>query len=136
MCRFPLHCVSKIRYFYRYMASVLLYRGMEKMYSRSLRNEFVNRLQCMELTVVHDIASLYAITVLFLLHSQYWNKLHRIIELLELKDTFKGHLVQLLCSEQGHLELGRLLIAPSSLTLHVSKDGASTTSLGNLFQCL
>ncbi|KAK4824741.1 hypothetical protein QYF61_018213 [Mycteria americana] len=30
----------------------------------------------------------------------------------------------------------RLLKAPSSLTLNVSRDRASTTSLGNLFQCL
>ncbi|KAK4811013.1 LOW QUALITY PROTEIN: hypothetical protein QYF61_015717 [Mycteria americana] len=29
----------------------------------------------------------------------------------------------------------RLLKAPSNLTLNVSRDGASTTSLGNLFQC-
>jgi len=30
----------------------------------------------------------------------------------------------------------RLLRTPSSLTLNISRDGASTTSLGNLFQCL
>ena len=30
---------------------------------------------------------------------------HRIIELLELERTFKGHLIQLPCSEQGHLQL-------------------------------
>ena len=30
----------------------------------------------------------------------------------------------------------RLLRAPSSLTLSISKDGASTASLGNLCQCL
>ena len=29
----------------------------------------------------------------------------------------------------------RLLRAPSSLTLSVSRDGASTASLGNLLQC-
>ncbi|KAK4828550.1 hypothetical protein QYF61_027519 [Mycteria americana] len=29
----------------------------------------------------------------------------------------------------------RLLRAPSNLTLNVSRDGASTTSLGNMFQC-
>ena len=29
----------------------------------------------------------------------------------------------------------RLLRAPSSLALNVCRDGASTTSLGNLFQC-
>ena len=30
----------------------------------------------------------------------------------------------------------RLIKAPSNLTLNTSNDGASTTSLGNLFQCL
>ena len=30
----------------------------------------------------------------------------------------------------------RLLTAPSNLTWNVSRDGASTTSLGNLYQCL
>ncbi|KAK4827482.1 hypothetical protein QYF61_018782, partial [Mycteria americana] len=51
------------------------------------------------------------------------------------KGTFKGHLVQPPCNEQGHLQLDRLLRAPSNLTLNVSRDGASATSLGNLFQC-
>jgi len=31
------------------------------------------------------------------------------------------------CNEQGHLQLHQVLRAPSSLTLSVSKDGASTT---------
>ena len=54
----------------------------------------------------------------------------------------QGHLVQLPCNEQGHLHLLiyylHLLVlrAPSSLTLSVSRDGASTTNLGNLCQCL
>ena len=47
---------------------------------------------------------------------------------------FKGHLVQLPCNEQRHLQV-KLLSAPSSLTFSISWDGASTTSLGNLFQC-
>ena len=29
---------------------------------------------------------------------------HRILESFELDDTFKGHLVQLPCNEQGHLQ--------------------------------
>ena len=32
-----------------------------------------------------------------------WN--HRIITFLELEETFKGHLVQLPCNEQGHPQL-------------------------------
>ena len=35
-----------------------------------------------------------------------WN--HRIIELLELEETFKGHLVQLPCNEQGHPQLDQV----------------------------
>ena len=62
--------------------------------------------------------------------------LARVIETFELEETFKGHLVQLPCSEQGHLRLSQVLRAPSSLALKVSRDGASATSLGNLCQCL
>ena len=52
-----------------------------------------------------------------------------------LEGTFKGPLVHPRpCNEQGHPH--RLLRAPSNLTLNVSGHGASTTSLGNLFQCL
>jgi len=51
----------------------------------------------------------------------------------ELEGTFKGHVVQLLCDEQGHLQLDQVA---QSLTLNVSRDGASIASLGNLFQCL
>ena len=40
------------------------------------------------------------------------------------------------CNEQGHLQLSQGAQSPSSLTLDVSRDGASTTSLGNLCQCL
>ena len=56
---------------------------------------------------------------------------HRIIESLELEKTFKGHLVQLTCHEQGHLQLNQ--VAQISLNLNISRDGPST--LGNLFHC-
>ena len=52
----------------------------------------------------------------------------RTIESFDLEGTFKGHLVQLPCSEQGHLQLDQVLRAPSSLTLGVSKGGAPITS--------
>lgn len=42
-----------------------------------------------------------------------------------LEGTFKGHLVQLPCTEQGHLQLHQVLRAPSSLTLGISRDGAA-----------
>jgi len=53
----------------------------------------------------------------------------RIIEYSGLEGTFTGHLVQPLCNEQGHLQLDQV---PQSLTLKVSRDEESTTSLGNL----
>ena len=48
-------------------------------------------------------------------------------ELLDLEGTFKGHLVQHTCTEQGHLQLHQVLRAPPSLTLGVSRDRKSTT---------
>ena len=50
--------------------------------------------------------------------------------------TFKGHLVQFPCNAQGHYSSIRLPKACSSLAFAVLRDGASTTSLGNHFQCL
>jgi len=44
--------------------------------------------------------------------------------------------IQLPCSKQGHLQLHQVLRALSSLTLNVSRDRASITSLGNVCQCL
>ena len=37
---------------------------------------------------------------------------HRIIESFELEGTVKGHLVQLLCHEQGHLQLNQSAQSP------------------------
>ena len=59
----------------------------------------------------------------------------RIIESYELEGTFKSHQAQLLCNKQRHLQIDQVLRAPSSLVLNVSRDGAFTTSLHNLFQC-
>ena len=51
--------------------------------------------------------------------------LWRVIELFGLEGTLKGNLVQLPCSEQGHLQLEQVLRAPSSLmTLNVYRDRA------------
>ena len=49
------------------------------------------------------------------------------MESLELEGTLKGHLFQLLCSEQRVLQIHQVLRALSRLTLSVSRDGASTT---------
>jgi len=38
------------------------------------------------------------------------------MESFELEGSFRGHLVQLHCNQQGHLKLDRVLRAPSSLT--------------------
>ncbi|KAK4818202.1 hypothetical protein QYF61_008586 [Mycteria americana] len=54
----------------------------------------------------------------------------------EEKRTFIVHLVQTPCKSRDIFNKIRLLRVPSNLTLNVSRDGASTTSLGNLFQCL
>ena len=55
---------------------------------------------------------------------------------IELIGALKGCLVLLPCNEQGHLQLHQVLRAQSNLTLNVSRDGASTTCLGNLCHCL
>ena len=60
---------------------------------------------------------------------------HRIIESFELEEAFKGHQVQHLCNEHGHLQLHRVLRPPRP-DLECPRDGAPTTSLGNLCQCL
>jgi len=42
-------------------------------------------------------------------------KIIKVIELFELEGTFKGHRVQLPCSEQGHLQLHQLLTLQSAI---------------------
>ena len=69
-----------------------------------------------------------------------WGGVHQggqlgIIESFGLEGPLKGHLVQLPCNEQGHLQFHQSAQSPSSLTLSVSRDGTSSTSLCNLFQC-
>ena len=59
---------------------------------------------------------------------------HRTIEKFGLEGTFKGHLVQPPAMSRDIFTQTRLLRAPSNLTFNVSRDGASTTFLGNLFQ--
>jgi len=61
---------------------------------------------------------------------------NRIIVSLALEGTSESHLVHFPCNDQGHHSLIRLPKALSRLALNVSRGGASTTSLGNLFQCL
>jgi len=60
----------------------------------------------------------------------------RIMESFELEGSLKSHLVQVSCNEWVCYSCTRLLRAWSSLTLNVSKDGASTNSLDNLERVL
>jgi len=59
---------------------------------------------------------------------------YRIIEQFGLERTFRGHLAQSPAVSRDIFNFIRLLRAPSSLALNVSRDGALTTSLGNLCQ--
>ena len=70
----------------------------------------------------------------FQLSFQFEN--HRMEESLELEGTLTDRLVQLPCNEQGHLQLHQVAQSTVQLTLGVSVDGGSTTSPGNLSQCL
>jgi len=68
-----------------------------------------------------------------------WKETICSLESFELEGILKDYLVQLPCNEQGYLQLHQVLRAQSSLIwmdIQVSRDGTSTTSLGNLFQCL
>ena len=60
----------------------------------------------------------------------------RIIKSLELEETFKVYLVQLLRNEQGHLPLKKGCSEPGPAWLWMSLRTVSTTNLGNLFQLL
>ena len=66
----------------------------------------------------------------------YLSYIHRTIGLLELEETFKGHLVQLPCNEQGHPQLDQVAQSSSNIALSISRNGAATTSLGHLFLLL
>ena len=61
---------------------------------------------------------------------------HKIINSFKLEGTIKGHLVQLLSVNKDIYSWITLLKAQIRLTLNVSKDGVSTTSLDNLYQFL
>ena len=53
-------------------------------------------------------------------------------ELFELKRVFKGHLVQLHCNEQGHLQLHQVAQSSAQSDLGRFQGWASTTSPGNV----
>ena len=59
-----------------------------------------------------------------------------VIEWLGLEGTFKVTQLQPPSIGRDISHQTALLTAPSSLALNTSREGASTTSLGNLFQCL
>ena len=61
---------------------------------------------------------------------------HRVIEWLEMEGTLKIIPFQPPAIGRDTSLQTMLLTAPSSLALSVSREGASTASLGNLFQCL
>ena len=73
----------------------------------------------------------------FLYFGEFRGHVSRILESYEFESegSLKSHLVQLSYNEQGHLQLDQGAQSPSSLTLGVSRDGASTTFLCNLCQC-
>jgi len=56
-------------------------------------------------------------------------------EKFRLEATFKGHLVKSPCNEQGHLQLRHVAQSPIQPDLECFQRWASSTSLGNLFQC-
>lgn len=58
------------------------------------------------------------------------------IESIRLEGTLNSHLLQYPCNEQGgvYLQINWVSQGPIKLTFSFSRDGATTTSLGNLFQ--
>jgi len=52
------------------------------------------------------------IEVLIIIAYKFLSYSHRPLELFELERTFKGHLVQLRCNEQGHLQLDQISQIP------------------------
>jgi len=68
--------------------------------------------------------------------SYLYRNSHRITECFGLGGTFRGHPAQPPAVSRDIFNWVRLLRAPSNLAWNVSRDGASTTSLGNLGQCL
>ena len=60
---------------------------------------------------------------------------HRTTECCGLEGTFRGHQVQPPAVSRDIFNRIRLLRVPSNLSWKVPRDGASTTSLGNPFQC-
>jgi len=75
----------------------------------------------------------YVFVVLY--HMSSFLKYHRIMEQFGLGGTSTGPLVQPPCSEQEHLQLDQAAQSPVQPDLSVSRDEASTTSLGNQLQC-
>jgi len=61
--------------------------------------------------------------------------LYKIIESFELEGNFKGHLVQLLCSEQGHLQLDQVAQSSVQPDLECLQTWTSMAFLSNLLQC-
>ena len=58
------------------------------------------------------------------------------MESFELEGTFKGHLVQLPCNEQGHLQLDQIAQSPIQPDTECLQGWVHPPPLGNLFQCL
>lgn len=61
-----------------------------------------------------------------------WKIFFIFIESFELEGTFRSHLVQLSCNEQGDLQLNHVVQSPSSLIVNVFVDEAFASSLDHL----
>jgi len=60
---------------------------------------------------------------------------HRFTESHELEGSLEGHVAQLPCNEQKHLQLDQVAQSPVSPDLECLQGRASTTSLDSVFQC-